>query len=493
VNRFRLALPVLVMATLVAGCAVGPDYHEPPTPLPSAWDSLPAVVATGTVMADEAWWASFADPLLDDLIVASVRANFDLQKAEAAVREARALRQQAVAGLVPTLDATTSYQRSKNSENLTTVDGFDGAGSAVSANDRFIGQFDAGWEIDLFGRVQRGMEATSAGLAATVATADGLRLSLIGEVARAYTEIRGLQRRIAITREEIETERDTLSLTQAKYQAGTGTGLDVVRAQAQLANTEAQLPPLETALRQNMFRLSVLSGRDPAALVSLLTPPAAIPTSPEAVKAGMPADLIRRRPDIRNAERQLAQATAAVGVAVADLYPRLTLAGTVGVGARSLGNLAQSGSALWSVGPQLDVPVVTPARWAEVDVQRARAEQAEAQYRATVLAALEEVENALTAFQQEENRRVALLRAVANARDAVALTQELYQRGLSPFLDVLVAQRTLYLSEIDHAISETSVTTALIAIYKALGGGWDVPCCRAPADQRGRWLDIALP
>jgi outer membrane protein, multidrug efflux system len=489
------ALIGLVVAA-TAGCVVGPDYEPPDTAgLPPAWEGAPAAApaaiagiaeaSTGDAAAEDGWanagwWASFDDPLLPALITDALVANYDLQRAVAAITEARAVRKRTQSGLFPTVDHSTAYQRRRGSQTLTGIEGEGFAGTDVSSaslsgNNRFTSEFLAGWEVDLFGKVQRGIEATSADVGAAEAAAAGVRLSLAAEVGRTYVDARGLQLRIDITRQQIASQRETVEISRARAQAGTGAGLDVVRAEAELATTEAQLPPLHSALASDIHRLGVLTGQPPAALTARLAEPVPIPVSVEALRLGIPADLIRRRPDIRNAERLLAEATANIGVAVADRYPTLTLVGSIGIGSRNLADLAHPDSLIWSVGPQLDIPVLDGGRRrAEVEVQRARAEQAAAVYQNTVLVALEEVENALAAYAEEVKRQAALGRSVQTSRDALALATELWVRGLTPFLDVLVAQRTLYASEINLAVSEATVTTDLVALYQALGGGWDV-------------------
>jgi NodT family efflux transporter outer membrane factor (OMF) lipoprotein len=483
----RPALPVaMVLALAASGCVVGPDYREPAAAVPDGWTNPLIVPADATaVAADQAWWARFADPLLTALIAEALVANPDLQRAEAAIREARAERTKAAAGLFPTLDGQASYQRNRNSENFSSG----GGGSAAAdggfstgtlVNDRYVGRFDSSWEIDLFGKVRRGIEATRAGIGAAEATAADVRLTLIGDVARNYVELRGFQRQIAVVRQQVASQEDTLSLTRAKFKAGTGTGLDVVRAEQQLAATAADLPPLTTELKARVHQISILVGRPPGELKDMLAPDRPIPIADAALEAGVPADLVRRRPDVRAAERQLAQATALIGVAVADRYPTLTINGSVGIGSRNLAQLFKPESLLWSVGPQLDIPVFDGfRRQAEVDVQQARTDQAAAGFRTAVLAALADVENALVAYAEEEQRRSVLARSVDSARDALNLAQELYIRGLSPFLDVLVAQRTLFQAENALAVSESAVSTDLIAIYKALAGGWAVPAAAA--------------
>ncbi|MFO1153561.1 MAG: efflux transporter outer membrane subunit [Rhodospirillales bacterium] len=492
-------LPGLAGLVLLAlgGCVVGPDYQPPATPrLPTNWEganaAMPAVLpdpsaasaADGTASGDDdgwanaGWWASFNDPLLPALIEDALTANYDLQRAVAAIGEARAAQRRTQSGLFPTVDHSTAYERGRGSQTLTSVGGGGTTGlssASLSGDDRFTSQFAAGWEIDLFGKVQRGIEAASAGVDAAAEAAAGVRLSLAAEVGRAYVDVRSLQQRIDVTHRQIASQQETVEIGRARAQAGLGAGLDVVRAEAELATTEAQLPPLQAALAADIHRLGVLTGQPPAALTARLVESAPIPVSAEALRLGIPADLIRRRPDIRNSERLLAQATANVGVAEADRYPTLSLNGTIGIGSRNLDKLANTDSLIWSIGPQLDIPVLDGGRRrAEVNVQQARVDQAAAAYQHTILVALEDVENALAAYAEEVKRQAALARSVQTSRDALALATELWVRGLTPFLDVLVAQRTLYTAEINLAVSEASLSTDLVTLYQAIGGGWDV-------------------
>ncbi|MFO1129511.1 MAG: efflux transporter outer membrane subunit [Rhodospirillales bacterium] len=487
----RSVAAVGILAAAVAGCVVGPDYQPPDSSgLPTGWANAPlmpaaTVAGEGTERsgddedgsANAGWWASFNDPLLPALIDEALAANYDLRRAVAAITEARAVRRRTESGLFPTVDQSTAYERGRGSQTLTSVGGssFTDSSSSLAGDDRFTSEFAAGWEIDLFGKVRRGIEAAQAGIGAAETAAAGVRLSLAAEVGRTYVDARGLQLRMDITREQIASQRDTVDISRAKAQAGTGTGLDVVRAEAEMATTEAQLPPLQAAFAADVHRLSVLTGQTPTALSARLADATPIPVSEQALQLGIPADLVRRRPDIRNAERLLAQATANIGLAEADRYPTLTINGTIGIGSRNLEKLFQTDSLIWSIGPQLDIPVLDGGRRrAEVEVQRARTDQAAATYQNTVLTALEEVENALTAYSEEVRRRAALDRSAQTSREALALATELWVRGLTPFLDVLVAQRTLYVAETDLAVSETTLTTNLVRLYQAIGGGWDV-------------------
>lgn len=473
----RAGIAATVLA-LLAGCTVGPDYQAPDTALPESWRQPAPPGPKLDVEADQAWWRSFNDPLLTNLIDRAVITNFDLQRARAAIIEARALRLEAASAFYPSVDAGTSVTRSRQTSkgNTTSFGGFNvQTDDRSSINTFYEAGFDAAWELDVFGKTRRSVEAADAFVAAQTDAANNVRLTLIGDVARAYVDARGLQRQIEVTRQTIDAQQDTLALTRARYQAGTGTGLDVVRAEAQLATFTAALPPLQTALAENIHRLGVLTGQAPQALADLLEIPAPIPVADAVPSTGVPADLIRRRPDIRESERLLAEETANIGVAVADRYPSFTLPGSITLNNTKLLELFTSVSLIWSVGPQVTVPVFDAGRrQAEVEARRARQRQALASYRQTVLLSLEEVENALVALSQEKERRQALLRSVAANTDAVSLSTELYTRGLGTFLDVLVAQRSLFETQSDLAVSEAALSTDMVSLYKSLGGGWAV-------------------
>ncbi len=471
----------LLLVVGVSGCMVGPNYRPPSVPVPDAWSEAPSQAAARTA-ATAQWWTTFQDPLLESLIARAVQANWDLRTAEARVREARALRGVAVGELGPTINVSGSYTRQRFSENAATLPSGTGSSSAPSGGissftpeqNLFQTGFDARWEIDLFGGVRRSIEAASADLAASQ---EGLRdtlVSVLAEVARNYVEVRGFQRRLAIAQENIKAQQDTLEITRARFDAGLTSELDVTQAASQLATTQSQLPSLETSVKQGMHRLGVLTRQAPGALLAELSTATAIPTAPSEVLVGLPAELLRRRPDVRQAERQLAAATARIGVATADLYPKLSLTGALGLESVKLADLAQGASRFWSVGPTLSWPIFDAGRIrANIAVQDARTEQQLSMYEQTVLKALEDVENALVAYSREQMRRVKLADAVVANQQAVALANELYRTGLGTFLNVLDSQRALFASQSDLAQSEATISTDMVALYKALGGGWE--------------------
>ena len=341
----------------------------------------------------------------------------------------------------------------------------------------FQAGFDATWELDVFGGTRRAVEATDADLAAFEEGRRGVLVSLISEVALDYVQLRGFQRRLAIADENIVAQTDILRLTRIKSQGGFGNDLDIAQAQAQLATTQAQVPLLQTGIRQTIYQLSALLGQPPDALIAELESVAPLPATPPDVPTGLPSELLRRRPDVRQAERQLAAATARIGEAMADLFPKFSLTGSFGPTASDARHLLDSRSLGWSLGPAVNWPIWEGgAIRANIEVQNARQEQALATYEQTVLTAFADVESALVAYSSEKVRHESLAVAVASNQRSTELSKELYSRGgLTPFLNVLISEQALYASQDQLVQSETTTVENLIALYKALGGGWEVP------------------
>jgi NodT family efflux transporter outer membrane factor (OMF) lipoprotein len=404
------------------------------------------------------------------LVSEARQSNLDLRTAEARVREARAARGIVAADYWPDIDAVGSYSRSRSSKTIGNLGSF-----AAGDQDLFQAGFDATWELDVFGRVRRGVQAADADIQAALWDRNDVLLSLLGEVARNYVELRGFQRQVAIAQSNVKSQQETLDLTRVRLNAGLGTDLAVAQTEAQVAATQSQIPAFQTLAQQAIHRLSVLTGKAPAALQAELDPMKPVPVPPSDIPAGVPSELLRRRPDIRRAERQLAAATARVGVATADLFPRFTLTGQLGVESNKFTNLGDGDSTFWSIGPGVRFPIFNRGRLkSAVAVENARTDQAAAQYEQTVLRALEDVENALVAYRKEFTRRESLARAVASSQRSVQLSQQLYQRGLTDFLNVLDAQRALYQNEDLLVRSESNVSANAVALFKALGGGWNV-------------------
>ncbi|MGE3538942.1 MAG: efflux transporter outer membrane subunit [Candidatus Tectimicrobiota bacterium] len=466
---------LLSLTVGLASCTVGPTY-QPPTPhLPATWSAAQAAEISTEAATLAQWWSSFDDPSLTALMTRAMHANHDLRLAVARVREVRATRGVVAADRQAQVQTSAAYSRNRRSTNALALPANLPTDSVERENDVFQVGFDARWELDLFGAVRRSIEAAEADIAAATAAQAGVLVSLAGEVARQYLELRGAQTQLAITRKNLTAQQDTLGLTQVRLQAGLSTDLDVARAEAQVATTAAQIPSLERQITQGMHRLSVLLGQEPEALGSALSPPAPVPPPPPRLFVGLPVALLERRPDLRQAERALAAATARVGAATAELYPRLSLTGMLGLQSFQLTDLAQPGSQVWSLGPAIRWPLFDAGRIrATIQVQDARQEQALIRYEQAVLNALEEVENALVAYSTEVQRHHTLGLAVESNRRAVSLANTLYTRGLADFLNVLQAESALFTVENQYILSHTALSTSVVALYKALGGGWEV-------------------
>jgi multidrug efflux system outer membrane protein len=477
IRQISLSGLAVLMAAALAGCAVGPDYHPPETKVPSTWDGQnvvtpdqPSKTAVNPVEL-VAWWNSFKDPTLSSLVEMAVRANLDLRLAEARIRQARAARGVAGAPLWPEVDASALYQRSEGSSEV-------GGGGAIATagglRNLWQAGLDASWEIDIFGGTRRGIEAATADLKAAVEDRRDVLVTLVGDVGNNYISLRGLQKQIAIAQDNLKAQQHSAEITEKRYKAGFVGALDVANAKAQVATTQATIPVFEASARAAIYSLGVLLGREPAVLEKDLSREAPIPPVPPEIPVGLPSDLLRRRPDIRRAEAQVHAATARIGVATADLFPKFNLAGSFGLSASDVTRIDRWTSNYWSWGPSVTWPIFAGGRiyW-NIKVQNALQEQALLTYEKTVLTALKDVETALVAYSKEQEHRKALTEAVANNRRAVDLAMTLYVAGRSDFLNVLIAQRSLFATEDALAQSTRTVDTNLIALYKALGGGWE--------------------
>ena len=478
-NKFRFAAAGSIL--LAAGCAVGPNYQTPDLAAPAGWKEAQQKGVDTRAAELAQWWSAFNDSLLDSLVERAVRSNLDLRLAEARIREARATRVVTAAGAWPTVDVSGSYTRNRASENAIgapaqgAVVAPSGGGANLDQN-LYRSGFDANWEIDVFGGVRRSIEAADATIDATMEDRRDVLVTLLGEVAKNYIDLRGFQRQLAVARANLKTQQDTLELTQVRFQAGLASDLDVAQQEAQVNTTASQIPTLESSLKQAAYGLDVLLGLQPGVLWNELAKEAEIPGLPPEVLVGLPSDLLRRRPDIRRAERQLAAATAQVGAATADLFPKFFLTGVAGLQSVSASDWINGGSRFWSIGPRITWPVFDAGRIrANIEIRNAQQEQALTQYEKSVLTALSDVETALVNYANEQVRYRSLTDAVAANRRAVTMANELYIRGLNDFLNVLDTQRSLYVTESALTQSQATMATNLVALYKALGGGWESP------------------
>ena len=475
----NLAITALSLLAL-AGCAVGPNFKPPATQVPDSYYSLektkaaPASQVTPDPAALMRWWQGFHDPILDSLVQLALSGNLDLKQAEARIRQARAARGIAVAGVFPQVNGSALYQRSHSSSQTVGPGGGTSVSTLAPFQELFQAGLDASWELDVFGGTRRNIEAATADLTAAVEDRRDVLVTLVGEVGTDYLTLRGLQDQIAIAKKNLVAQQKTAGITHKRYEAGFVGKLDVANADAQVATTQSTIPVLESSAQANIYSIGVLLGKEPAFLAKDLERPGPIPPTPPKVPVGLPSELLRRRPDIRRAEAQIHAATARIGVAVADLFPKFNLAGSLGWAANDINKIGTQNSKFWSFSPSVTWPVFAGGKilW-NIKVQNALEEQALLTYQQTVLTALKEVETALVAYVKEQEHRQSLAQAVASNRQAVDLAMTLYVAGKTDFLNVLTAQLALFSTENALAQSTSALDTDLVALYKALGGGWE--------------------
>jgi multidrug efflux system outer membrane protein len=478
--RSALTAPLVAIA---AGCMVGPNYKPPATTMPAAYreasvgpTTSPAFV-TANAPAEIRWWRQLDDPELTNLVEKSVMANYGVAVAEARLREARAGRQMAQAVLYPQVSVGASALRYRLSDSVVSLPGLS------SQSGLFQLGFDAAWAVDLFGGMQRGVEAAKANEEATEAERRGVVLMVAAETARAYLELRGTQREIQITQTTLDEQRQTLAVTENKNRKGLASDLEVLRARTEVESTAAQLPPLQQASRQYIHVLSTLLGQEPTALNSELEQPQPIPAVPGKLAVGIPSDLLRRRPDIQAAERQLAASTAGVGVATAQLFPQVVLGGAGGLSSKNSGKLFNGNSNYYVAGPSVNWTVFDGGlRKSSVKLSEARVDAAKAAYQDTVLRAFREVESSLVAVDRAQEQVNDVKRLSASAREAAAIARRDYERGILDQLTVLDAQRQSNRADLALAQGQVQLIVNTVTLYKALGGGWEVAEA-APATQ----------
>jgi NodT family efflux transporter outer membrane factor (OMF) lipoprotein len=471
-------LLALSITALLPGCfAVGPDYQPPTIPVPQQWAEANTSAGSHPAQADQ-WWKSFNDPLLNSLVNDAIASNLDFKIALERVKDARVLRTATIAAGLPNLTAKSNVSRRFNnsSSSASQTGGASSAGGGFGIGNQFINifqmGFDAQWELDFFGGVRRSVEAADATVDAEVENSRDVLVTLLGDVARNYIELRANQAQAAITRDNLHAQQDTLALTQIRQQTGLASMLEVAQAQAQAATTQAQLPNYETVIKQSIHALSVLLGKEPGALAVRLDRQGELPAVAANVIADLPSELLQRRPDIRRAERRLAVANASVGVATAELYPKINLAAFIGLQNTTITDFTPLGKS-WSAASSLTMPIFNWGKLnANIDSKKAQFEQSFLTYQATVLSAFKEVEDALIAYSKEQERHKALAQAVTANQLAVQLADERYRKGLTAFLDVLTSQTALYQSQSLLVSSESALAGNLVALYKALGGGW---------------------
>jgi outer membrane protein, multidrug efflux system len=450
-------------ALLLAACAVGPDYQAPETPAATYRNALGDGFVAAPVEAD--WWRQFGDPVLDELMARAAAGSHDLKLAAARVDEARALFREQSLDYAPAVTTHAGFTRQDAPVPQ--------AGSPAPLRyDAYELGFDAAWEIDVFGRVRRSVEGARATAELAEAEQRAAEVRLAAEVAREYFALRGAQRRLVVARDNLENQREVLRLTRVRLELGVGQELDVASARARFAETEALIPPLVVAEQRAGHRLAVLLGVRPGELGEELSPVPGIARIEE-VRIGDAAGLLRRRPDVQAAERELAAQTARVGVATADLFPRLSVTGFVGFVSGSTATLGDGDTRAWNVAPRLDWAAfdLGSAR-ARLNAEEAGADAALARYEQTVLLALEETENAFVNYAEDQKRLLALAERATASRRAAELARIQYEEGAVDFLRLLDAESTVLDAEDSVTAAETALNTDVVAIYKALGGGW---------------------
>lgn len=454
----------IVCAVCLVGCSVGPDFQAPGMGLPATWsfDKRPAAASANPADLVK-WWRRFHDPKLNALVEQAVDANLDVKIAAARLNQARAERQTAAASFWPWLSASGSQQDAHSG----------GSGPGAGTNRVYRGGFNAAWEIDIFGGSRRNLESANARLAGAAADLDATRLSMAAEVALTYCQLRSIQDQLGVAGRNLVMQQRSATITHERRQAGFASELDVVNSDALVANTKAQIPSLETAARRSVHAIAVLLGRPPVELSDMLSEPRPVPTAVSKVPTGIPSDLLRRRPDIRSAEANAHAATARIGVAVADLFPKFAFNGAISQQSTKLADWLSPSARVSSFGPSFNWALFQGGNiQANIRMQQALRDAAVLAYRKTVLGALQEVEDAMVSGSNELKRHAAIAEAVSANRRAVELSMNLYTAGQTDFINVLSAQRALLQTESEFTLSNLALATDLISLYKALGGGW---------------------
>ncbi|WP_158261100.1 MULTISPECIES: efflux transporter outer membrane subunit [Pirellulaceae] len=462
----------------LSGCLVGPDHIDPGAPFQCEWiPPLPPGVSQSP-NDSVAWWTKFNDPILTSMIVRTAQQNLTLGQAAERIAEARALRGIAVGGLFPDIDGTASYARRKTSGS---GNSFGLANFNPPPFNFWSAGFDASWEIDIFGGVRRRVQATTADVDVAIEDHNALLVSLQGEVGANYIQVRTLQRRVEFVERNIELQRQSLKITEDRFAAGTVSQLDVEQAKSNLYSTEAGLPLLRQEMELAYHRLSVLMGEPPSDLSKQITPQQQFPMLPQDIAVGLPIELIRQRPDIRSAERQLAAQAARIGVAVSELYPRFTITGTFTVDSTRFNRWFTTDSIAYAAGPAMRWRLLDFGRVrSDIEAQRARWRGLVYYYQNEVITAAQEVEDSLSQYRYSIQRAKSLREAALAARAAAEISEEQYKGGIIPFQTLLDAQR--FQAELDDqaAAAEGDIYLAVVSLYKALGGGWVDPFAVAP-------------
>lgn len=475
--RWRLRV-ALVAAPCLGGCMVGPNYKAPSPALPQAYregrhgpttapTSAPSVVSS-VGPAEIRWWQRFGDPELSGLVERSISANYSIAVAQARLREARSVRQMAQSLLWPQVSVGASALRFRSPDSVFSLPG-------LSENSLYQLGFDASWVVDVFGGLRRGVESAEAGEQVANADRRAVVLMVAAETARAYLELRGTQRQIQIAQTTLDEQKQTLNVTENRNKNGLASELEVLRARTEAESTAAEIPPLQEASRQYIHVISTLLGQEPTALSPELEQSAPLPSVYGQVDVGIPSDLLRRRPDIQSAERQLATATADVGVAASQMFPQMVLGGSGGLASTKSNTLFDGSSKYYLAGPFINWTVFDAGRRkAGVKFAEAQVDAAKANYQDSVLRAFREVESSLVAVDRVQEQVNDLKQLAASASQSAAIARRDYERGILDQLTVLDAQRQSDRAEMLLAQSQVQFVVDVVTLYKALGGGWEV-------------------
>lgn len=477
----------------MTGCSVGPNYHRPPTTMPDAYDThattRPALATQRSRQVNIAhWWRSLEDPELNSLVQRAVAVNLDLEIALTRLQEARAYETVVLGGALPVADFSGGAGLGSGTNSTKDrVEGPLNAGSNTTGLKEIteVVGFDAGWELDIFGKYRREIEAAGYETQAMIEERNAVLISVVADVARAYMDCRDLQARVAIAQSNIRIEQQSVDVVQQRFNRGLTNEMDLALARRQLETLQSELPPLYDQLVVSQRRIAVLLGEYPGKIQLELAEAAPLPLVPENIGPGLPVELLRRRPDILEAEREVAQATANVGVATANLFPRVAITAGIGMQGQGLGRTPAVNSFLWSAGPSAYWPLLDFGTLdALIEIADLQTHEALVSYKRTILAAVEEVENAISSYDAQQQRLRDLANALTASQRAVDLAQQRYDRGLTDFLNVLDAERQLYDLQDQYAVAQEDVVVQFIALYKGLGGGWEeyqkIPPLRKP-------------
>lgn len=467
------------------GCIIGPSFSPPElSTVPQEFSVQPVLVDSSVEERKESspeidlatWWNYFEDPQLTELVDEAIKNNLQLKVALARVREARSEVNYTLGGFLPQVGASASAKREQVSPSSLMVQSNTNSQVAQNPKNTYRANFDALWEFNIFGS-GRALESAEASLAAEEEAARYVLISLISEVAQNYTSLRGFQQQKKIVEQNVEIQKEALELQRLKLQAGTANDLTVSQVEGQLAATQSAIPPLTTQITLASHRIAILLGKSPTELNGELSQPGELPTGSilqSPIPIGLPTELLRRRPDIRRAEAELHAATANIGVAISDLFPSFTLSGVVGAQSFRIHNISRSTSEFWNFLGGVALPIFNEEKYAQIGIQNARQDQAMAAYQLTVLQGLSEVEDGIVALNEELTRRSLLEKTVSANKNSLVLAQKLSQAGIIDFLNVITAQQALFESESLLSQSNITVSLNIIALYKSLGGGWEV-------------------